>query len=441
MRIIKSTLSLVVLIGFLFFSFSELTVDAASGDRHTPYSAFKKHKLSFQPDAWEQKRTIEVQLLEIQRGNSANEIVIEENLFNSVPKSDEEWILMKYNLKYVSGPEEELYADEIISSINSFFTPKGTSLSPETATFSGEREGYGEYDVSFYPGSESVVWYGILVKKSVGGYPLVRIPTSTHPETWTTSYAWLSTNPGYKEQVNITKINLNKASIRLGTGTSEKLTASIQPVNATNKAITWTSSNSKIAKVDSNGVIKALKAGSAKITAKTSNGKTAVSTVTVVPVISAKTTDHRAVKNQSIVNKNTTITITNNKIKSKTVTKSGTKYAWPSSGLFNKEGKYTITVKDYYNQTNSFTFTIDKKAPSAPTVQKITSKSAYVTGSAEKSSKVYIYRGSKVIAQGPASTQGKYKIKISKQKKGTQLKIQAIDQAGNKSKIRTTKVY
>ena len=76
-------------------------------------------------------------------------------------------------MKYVSGPEEQLDATDIIFSESSFFTPSGVSLSPiATATLSDQFEGFSQFDVSLYPGSESTVIYGILVKKSVGGYPL-----------------------------------------------------------------------------------------------------------------------------------------------------------------------------------------------------------------------------------------------------------------------------
>ena len=52
------------------------------------------------------------------------------------------------------------------------------------------------------------------------------------------------------------------------------------PSNATNKTVTWTTSNASVATV-SGGKITAIKAGTATITAKTSNGKTATCKVTV----------------------------------------------------------------------------------------------------------------------------------------------------------------
>ena len=82
------------------------------------------------------------------------------------------------------------------------------------------------------------------------------------------------------ENVEVTDLTLNKNNLSLKEGASETLTATIAPSNATNKNVTWTSSNTSIATV-SNGKVTGVKVGTATITAKTSNGKTAACTVTV----------------------------------------------------------------------------------------------------------------------------------------------------------------
>ena len=77
-----------------------------------------------------------------------------------------------------------------------------------------------------------------------------------------------------------TSIKLNKANLSLTNGASETLTATINPSNATNKTISWTSSNTKVATVN-NGVVKAISTGTAIITAKSNNGKTTTCKITV----------------------------------------------------------------------------------------------------------------------------------------------------------------
>ncbi|MGE8205375.1 Ig-like domain-containing protein [Heyndrickxia sp. NPDC080065] len=426
----------------IMFNLIGLSVQASTGDRQTPYSSFKKHKITYQYDSFYPKRTMELQLKEIYNGDEANRIIHNEYKENPQPKDDEEWILMKFHIKYASGPEELLQIGDFISSYTdqNFFTPDGKQIkNPGPAPlFFDEFAGYDEFSVNLYPGGESDVIYPILVKKSVGGFPLIRIKTNS--ENNVDSYAWFNTNPNYVEPIDATSVKLNKTNTRLGVGTSEKLTAVVRPENTTNKKITWASSNSTVAKVNTDGTIIAIKAGSTKITAKTSNGKIATCSVTVVPVISVVSSEGKSVANKAVLNKNMIVNVTNNKLTSKIVTKNGGTIPWPSSNTFTKDGNYKITVKDDYGKTYTYSFTIDKKPPSVPTVNKITSKTTYVTGKAEKGATVYIYKGSKYLAKGTASTKGTYKINIKKQPKGTKLEIFAKDVAGNKSKTKTIKV-
>ena len=88
--------------------------------------------------------------------------------------------------------------------------------------------------------------------------------------------------------IPVTGISLNKTSITLVEKKNETLTATITPSDATNKTITWTSSDPTIATVSSTGKVTAKKKGTATITATTNNGKKATCTVTVteIPVTS-----------------------------------------------------------------------------------------------------------------------------------------------------------
>ena len=82
------------------------------------------------------------------------------------------------------------------------------------------------------------------------------------------------------EVIEVTSVSLNKTSLTLEIGESETLTATVMPSNATDKSVTWTSSDQAVATV-ANGKITAVGSGTAMITATTSNGKTAICTVTV----------------------------------------------------------------------------------------------------------------------------------------------------------------
>lgn len=76
-------------------------------------------------------------------------------------------------------------------------------------------------------------------------------------------------------------VKLDKTSFTLTPGKTAALKATVSPSNATNKSVTWKSSNTKVATVDSKGTVKAIGAGSVKITATTANGKIGTATVNV----------------------------------------------------------------------------------------------------------------------------------------------------------------
>lgn len=82
--------------------------------------------------------------------------------------------------------------------------------------------------------------------------------------------------------VSVTGVSLDKTEIVLVEGSSEKLTATVEPTNATNKNVTWSSDHEAIATVDQNGTVTARRGGQATITVTTVDGsKTATCTVRV----------------------------------------------------------------------------------------------------------------------------------------------------------------
>ncbi len=81
-------------------------------------------------------------------------------------------------------------------------------------------------------------------------------------------------------------VALDNTEATLGVGETVTLTATVLPENAADKTVTWTSSDDKVATVK-DGVVTAVAAGEATITAKTVNGLTATFNVTVVDDSSA----------------------------------------------------------------------------------------------------------------------------------------------------------
>lgn len=151
--------------------------------------------------------------------------------------------------------------------------------------------------------------------------------------------------------IAVTEVILNKTTALLLVGDTETLTATVNPSDAINKKVTWSSSNIAVATVSPSGVVTAKGPGSATITVTTTEGgKTAICTVTVQPirvtdVTMDKTTAPLSLGNTGIL----TATITPANATDKSVTWSSsdaTIVSVSSAGAVKglKSGKATITV-------------------------------------------------------------------------------------------------
>ncbi len=93
----------------------------------------------------------------------------------------------------------------------------------------------------------------------------------------------------------VESISLSPSTLTLTEGGSSQLTVTFTPTNATNKGLTWASSNTRVATV-SNGLVSAIAAGTTTITATSDDGgKTATCAVTVkeaTPVPATNLTIH-----------------------------------------------------------------------------------------------------------------------------------------------------
>ena len=88
--------------------------------------------------------------------------------------------------------------------------------------------------------------------------------------------------------VSVQSVTLDKTSLSLEKGQSTTLFANITPDDASNKTITWTTSDANVVKVDQTGKITALNKGEATITAKAGNKTASCKVTVIVPVQSIK---------------------------------------------------------------------------------------------------------------------------------------------------------
>ena len=88
-----------------------------------------------------------------------------------------------------------------------------------------------------------------------------------------------SCKPQETQIIPVASISVNPTSLTLEEGETSNISATVSPSNATDKTVTWSSSSNAVATIK-DGVVTAVKEGSATITAK-AGGKTAVCEVKV----------------------------------------------------------------------------------------------------------------------------------------------------------------
>ncbi|MGV8983120.1 cell wall-binding repeat-containing protein [Clostridium sp.] len=119
---------------------------------------------------------------------------------------------------------------------------------------------------------------GVLIAVSAGSATI----TATTTDGSKTASCSVIVNGSGTVGSKVTSISLNKTSDTLKLGSNDTLVATITPNTASNQTITWSSSNTDVARVV-NGVVIPLSAGSAIITATSADGYKTASCIVVVP--------------------------------------------------------------------------------------------------------------------------------------------------------------
>lgn len=162
----------------------------------------------------------------------------------------------------------------------------------------------------------------------------------------------------------VTGVKLNRSTLVLSRSGKAKLKATVLPSNATNKAVTWSSSNKKVATVDKNGLVTGKKIGKAVITVKTKDGSFTAKCTVSVEIRAKKVTLKNSkvtVKSGKTVTLKYTLSPSNTTDKNLIWTSSNPKIASVNSkGVVTgvKGGKVTITAKTKNNKKAKCTVTV-----------------------------------------------------------------------------------
>ncbi|ACS99803.1 glycosyl hydrolase 115 family protein [Paenibacillus sp. JDR-2] len=164
-------------------------------------------------------------------------------------------------------------------------TPEGLAAGNETAAGANDGRITGVNASMEWSSDNGGTWSTVegdaISNLSPGTYWVRYRETDTHKAS---SHVELTVT-GYTQPNPVTGVSLEKTSAQLYTNygsSTVQLTANVEPADAANKKVTWSTSNSAVATVDENGLVTIRNSGTAVIMATTADGSyTASCTVTV----------------------------------------------------------------------------------------------------------------------------------------------------------------
>ena len=114
----------------------------------------------------------------------------------------------------------------------------------------------------------------LTAKKS--GRAVVTVKSNAGPDEYINV-----TVEGGSDVIYVNSISLNETSVSLTEGSTKQLQATVLPSNATDKSVSWSSSNNSVAQVSSSGLVTAESIGTATITCKANDGSGASATCSI----------------------------------------------------------------------------------------------------------------------------------------------------------------
>ncbi|ANY70025.1 hypothetical protein BBD42_28620 [Paenibacillus sp. BIHB 4019] len=204
---------------------------------------------------------------------------------------------MAYYWRVTAYTKDLVYSSEATSGVISF----KTEAVPSSPLLYAERENRGKVELRFQPsigaasykikyGTKSGQYDRTISNVTGSPYEVAGLPNGTYYFAVVAENASGESSIWNERSVTLTSSNaeavtgvtLNKSAMNLTVGTVGNLTATVLPANAANKQVTWISSNTSVATVDSSGKVTAITPGTATVTVKTAvGGKTAQAAVTV----------------------------------------------------------------------------------------------------------------------------------------------------------------
>lgn len=153
--------------------------------------------------------------------------------------------------------------------------PTGLGTVDETAVGANDGRITGVNALMEWSADNGETWSGVegddIPNLTPGSYWIRYRQTDTHSASPSVEL----TVAGYLEPIPVTGVGLNKTSVQLYTNygsATAQLAAHVEPADAGEKGVIWSSSNPSVATVDENGLVRVHSAGTAVITATTADG-------------------------------------------------------------------------------------------------------------------------------------------------------------------------
>lgn len=139
------------------------------------------------------------------------------------------------------------------------------------------------------------------------------------------------------EDINVSSISLNKSSLSLKVNEQERLILNINPTNATNKKVSWNSSNNNVATVTQDGLVFARSIGNATITVTSEDGNKSATCEITVSGLDENDNENIPDNNEPTDNVNKEFSLTNSL--GEEVTPKGNIYEITDGGVYKVSGK------------------------------------------------------------------------------------------------------
>ncbi|MBD5323281.1 MAG: Ig domain-containing protein, partial [Bacteroides sp.] len=188
------------------------------------------------------------------------------------------------DIMFIDSQDKDVEFD----STSAYFGVAATAISISMPTLTITEDETAALSVTFTPGSatdKTVTWTSsdesVATVSADGVVTGVKAGTATIMATSANGLTATCEVTVEAKIIAVESIAISSTELTLTEGDNATLVATIAPTDATDKNVTWASSDETVATVSAGGVVTAVKAGKATITVTSSNGKTATCEVTV----------------------------------------------------------------------------------------------------------------------------------------------------------------